>query len=321
MSIPTFIDLSEQDQCQELRQYLVDHGAAISPKATSDLRTSLNDLISGCDVVFQDKESDAESVLNSVVSLLIQVPQDDAVCGKLVSAFCAKLQTAPPKLASVVLRVLTNLFEGLGTNRSLKYQVYLALIKFAGASGNIGLVSTDVNQIKTWFAGGSVEDLQNLYRNLHEQLIANKKSEQASNIMVELLASYTEETASQARSDAEKCIVSSLADPNTFLMDHLLTLKPVKILEGELIHALLTIFVSEKLQAYVNFYNTNKQFVEKLGLNHEQNLKKIRLLTFMQMAETRKEITYATIQQELQLEEGSVEAFVIDGKSIIEFFY
>jgi len=30
--------------------------------------------------------------------------------------------------------------------------------------------------------------------------------------------------------------VTSLADPNTLLFDHLLTLKPVKFLEGELIH-------------------------------------------------------------------------------------
>ena len=30
--------------------------------------------------------------------------------------------------------------------------------------------------------------------------------------------------------------MTCLEDPNTFLMDHLLTLKPVKFLEGELIH-------------------------------------------------------------------------------------
>lgn len=33
-----------------------------------------------------------------------------------------------------------------------------------------------------------------------------------------------------------RCIVRALKDPNTFLMDHLLTLKPVRFLEGELIH-------------------------------------------------------------------------------------
>lgn len=33
-----------------------------------------------------------------------------------------------------------------------------------------------------------------------------------------------------------RCIVRALKDPNTFLFDHLLILKPVRFLEGELIH-------------------------------------------------------------------------------------
>lgn len=37
-----------------------------------------------------------------------------------------------------------------------------------------------------------------------------------------------------------RCIVRALKDPNTFLMDHLLTLKPVRFLEGELIHDVST---------------------------------------------------------------------------------
>ena len=45
-----------------------------------------------------------------------------------------------------------------------------------------------------------------------------------------------EDSASQARVDAHRYIVQALKDPNAFLSDHLLTLKPVKFLEGELIH-------------------------------------------------------------------------------------
>lgn len=37
-----------------------------------------------------------------------------------------------------------------------------------------------------------------------------------------------------------RCIVRALKDPNTFLMDHLLILKPVRFLEGELIHDVST---------------------------------------------------------------------------------
>lgn len=84
--------------------------------------------------------------------------------------------------------------------------------------------------------------------------------------MIELLGTYTDENASYAREDAIKCISTALADPTTFLLDPLLSLKPVRFLEGELIHDLLTIFVSEKLSSYQTFYQNHKEFVHSQGM-------------------------------------------------------
>lgn len=97
--------------------------------------------------------------------------------------------------------------------------------------------------------------------------------------MVELLGSYTEDNASQARVDAHRCkhpafvipsrfdprdkyphvclifrcIVRALKDPNTFLMDHLLTLKPVRFLEGELIHDVSTELYGNLCPPFIRF--------------------------------------------------------------------
>lgn len=131
--------------------------------------------------------------------------------------------------------------------------------------------------------------------------------------MIELLGTYTSENASVAREDAMKCIVSALADPNTFLLDPLLSLKPVRFLEGELIHDLLSVFVSEKLASYMQFYKNHKEFVTSQGLNHEQNMKKMRLLSFMQLAETNPEMTFEHLQSELQINGDEVEPFIIEG--------
>ena len=68
-------------------------------------------------------------------------------------------------------------------------------------------------------------------------------SDKATKVMIELLGTYTEENASQARDDAHRCIVTCLSDPTTYLMDHLLSLKPVKFLEGEPIHDVSGIFL------------------------------------------------------------------------------
>lgn len=159
--------------------------------------------------------------------------------------------------------------------------------------------------------------------------------------MIELLGTYTAENANQAKKDAQRCIVTALADPNTFLLDPLLSLKPIKALKGEQIYELLNIFVSEKLTAYMKFYKTHKDFVSNLGksvrskskkveyasnlwvsrlsigLDHSQNLKKMRLLTFMQLAEKSSEIAFETIQKELNIAESDVEAFIIEGTNMI----
>lgn len=141
----------------------------------------------------------------------------------------------------------------------------------------------------------------------------NYFSEQAAKVMIELLGTYTAENASHAREDAIRCIASALADPNTFLLDPLLSLKPVKFLEGELIHDLLSIFVSDNLESYMKFYKDHKEFVTSQGLNHEQNMQKMRLLSFMQLAETNPEISFDVIKKELQLPAEEVEGFIIEG--------
>ena len=169
--------------------------------------------------------------------------------------------------------------------------MYYYLVGLAGKTGQLDTVFTDMANTREMFRtcepALTTEQLQRLYRLLHEVLLAAGRSEEAGQVMVELLSTFTMENASQAREEAQRCIVASLADPNTFLFDHLLSLKPVKCLAGEPIHNLLNIFVSEKLEAYIKFYESNKSFVEGLGLKHEDNLRKMKLLSFMQLAENR----------------------------------
>lgn len=315
MSVPAFIDITVGMQTIEIRGYLKSLGAEISEEnAPSGLEKDLQHIIEACDVCFAEaSEVDTESMLNSIVSLLVTVDVDKSE--NLILSFCEKLTKAPTtKLASVCLRVLSNLFHGLDERSPLRYTVYYNLIRVAGQTDNIRAVFTDVEKMKQWMkhCGVTTDKLQKVLRLLHEVILDSKQSELASKVMVELLGTYTEDNASQARDDAHRCIVASLGDPNTFLLDHLLTLKPVKFLEGELIHDLLTIFVSDKLSAYVQFYTANKDFVDSLALNHDRNLQKMRLLTFMQIAETNKEISFDVLQKELQLRRDEVELFVID---------
>ena len=151
--------------------------------------------------------------------------------------------------------------------------------------------------------------MREVYRALHRELLNCQMSDMGLKVMVELLSTYSEQDATEARADAERCIAATLADPNTFLMDHLLPLKPIKALQGQPIHELLKIFIYEKVSTYKEFYQQNKQLVDGLGLNHERNVEKMRLLTFMMMAEKQREIQFEDIARELDV--ADVEAFTI----------
>uniref|UniRef100_A0A1L8DSM9 Eukaryotic translation initiation factor 3 subunit M n=1 Tax=Nyssomyia neivai TaxID=330878 RepID=A0A1L8DSM9_9DIPT len=309
-----FIDLSLEDQAQELRKYFKSLGAEISEdKSPKGIEDDLHKIIGVCDVCFKDGDPhQIDGILNSIVSIMVSIPLDRGE--NIVLAFCEKLTKAPePQLAKVCLQSLWRLFNNLEPSSPLKYHVYYHLVQVAKQVDQVREVFTGVDGLRTQFAQcpPSTEQLQKLYRLLHE-VLKDTNTEMASKVMIELLGTYTEENASCAREDAMKCIVTALADPNTFLLDPLLSLKPVRFLEGELIHDLLSVFVSEKLPSYMQFYQNHKEFVTSQGLNHEQNMKKMRLLSFMKLAETYPEMSFELLQKELQIGENDVEPFIIE---------
>jgi translation initiation factor 3 subunit M len=312
---PVFIDVSPEDQAQELRIYLKSLGAEISEeKSVKGIEDDLHKIIGVCEACFKDgQEPEVEMVLNDIVSIMVLIPLDRSE--NIILAFCQKLIKAQSqKLGLVCLRALWLLFQSLDDHSPMRYHVYYHLILIAEKTDQVKSIFQDMEHLKQQFAlcPPSSEQLQILYRLLHQVLLKSNQSEQAAKVMIELLGTYTDKNASHAREDAIKCIVSALADPNTFLLDPLLSLKPVKFLEGELIHDLLNIFVSENLTTYLKFYQEHKEFVTSQGLNHEQNMQKMRLLSFMQLAETNPEIGFDIIERELQIKPEEVEAFIIE---------
>ncbi|WAR01518.1 EIF3M-like protein [Mya arenaria] len=224
MSIPTFIDIEISDQTSELRAYLKELGAEISAENTEDGVKDLRQCIEASNVCWKEggpSDSEIEMVFNGLISLLLMQTEQSE---DLIQLFCKNVSQFPKgdKKCSVRLRILSNLFHGLPEKSSQKADVYLSLLLLSKEADLASMVITDITQ--------------------------------ATKVMIELLGTYTEDNASQARDDAQRCIVTCLEDPNTFLLDHLLTLKPVKFLEGALIHDLLTIFVTGKLSQYQQPY-------------------------------------------------------------------
>lgn len=303
-----FIGVDYPQHCKEIREYFRKHGANLSEEANSKgLEYDLADLINVCQICYELSEADAEITFNGILSILIDIdaPQQTV-------QFCHKLEAAPnAKMGEIAFNVLYNFYEGLTEEAPHRVDVYCTLVRVAGKMKSVSEIFTDIKPVKEWLTKVDcpVVKVREVYRVLHKELLACQVSDMALKVIYELLNTYSEQDAKDAKEDAERCITACLADKNTFLMDHLLPLKPIKALEGTPIHHLLKIFVYEKLAAYQEFYKKNEKFVDGLGLNHEDNVNKMRLLTFMMMAESKKELPFEDIERELEVTD--VEGFVL----------
>lgn len=315
--IPAFVDLSEAEQAAELLVFLKGLGAEVSEeyKPEDGLPGNVHSIVEASTQAWTaPSESDAEAALNSLISLILMMPPDRIE--NMVITFCEKIQkaTSTDKNLHPRLRLLSNLFHSLPAN-TMQFYVYMAMVNVAGDAQKVDLIPHDLEEVKEWCTNWNLtsEQKQTLLRALHNAAVASNRNEISTKLMLELLGTYSDEDASQARDDAHKCIVTCVGDKKTFILDHLLFLKPVKFLEGELIHDLLVIFVSGTLQNYLEFHAANSDFVTSLGLSHESNIHKMRILSFMSMSVgDSKVIPFSEIQLQLQLAPEDVENFIIE---------
>lgn len=314
--MPVFCDVSAEEQIEALKEYFKSNNAKLTSVASGNIVDSLSDLIKNLDFLYKSEiqESDLEMVLNSLLSLIIISPIEKI--SKLVTTFCESIVKAQlhERFGIIKLRVLSNLFHGLMVNSKDRYIVYMHLAKCSILVKNLEYLPTKLDVVKKYFKiwQSNTEEIQALYRLLFEALSQMNDSTNALKVVIELLGTFDKDNASKSRDDAHKCIVYCINDPNIFVFDSLLLLEPIKYLEGELIHNLFTIFVSGKLNQYLEFYEAHKTFVSQTGMNHEKNIDKIRILTLMSLAENNKELPFETLQKQLKIEADEIESFVID---------
>lgn len=273
------------------------------------------ELVESLDASFTSaaNQEEVSRVLHCVVSLVTLCPQQQQ--DHMIGLLCDKLSTPDAVHSAAKLKALNVLFHLLEAGDPHHHAIYLAMVQLAAASKLMATLRPRLEQIRKWRGEWSLtsRQYQTLLRALHEGL-AREPLEgcSAATVMRELLSSFTEDTAGEARQDAHRCVVAAVREPSTFVLDDLLHLKPVKALEGSSVHALLLVFVEGTLQHYLQWYSKHSAFLVENELDHEALIAKMRVLTLMSLAEAQQELSLVQLQQEMQLEEDEVESFIID---------
>ncbi|PQP94825.1 eukaryotic translation initiation factor 3 subunit M-like [Prunus yedoensis var. nudiflora] len=156
-------------------------------------------------------------------------------------------------------------------------------------------------------------NLYNLLENPYSRL-----AKESFKFLSKYLATFSGEDAyilSEAKEEAVRTIVEFVKAPDLFQCD-LLDMPAVGQLEKDAKHALayqlLQIFLTQRLDAYVEFQDANSTLLKGYGLVHEDCMTKMRLISLVDLgSDDSGRIPYSLIRDTLQINDEKVELWVV----------
>jgi hypothetical protein len=317
-----FAYADEQEQISQLHNYLNQKGANLPPlEANADRFSSVKELIKGSKALAKSTD-DIEEVLNSILSIVITFSSEEAT--KLIQTWSEVALSAEfsgtgwQSNAGRIVTVFSTIFHFYDQHPSLKFSIYKVLVELTGRAKLTKFLDISTSTLNSYFSEWklTVEQQREVLRILHAALLSDNRPQQAAEVMSRLLQTYTQADASNAEQDALECVRTAIIDPQTFSFDHLLRIQAVKHLEKNhsALFKLLKIFSHGRLNEFKIFVKENPKFIsEKLKIEEDLLLKKIKILTLISLAEQNKVLSYEQLQKELELQtEDELENFLIN---------
>jgi len=216
------------------------------------------------------------------------------------------------------LSILGSLYSQLESSNPTRYDVYSAILKYAAKQHRLQALQPGFVHVDQWLVEWGVDAAKKraLYLQIREALLAAEHPHEAHSFLIKYLATFEtvpEAELASSKEQAVKAVTEAIDLADLFFVDQLVELKAINQLKGEPVHKLLSIFAAEGYKEYLEFHKANAGVVEKLGLSHERNLTKLKLVSLAVLAADYSEaIPYKTIALALEIDEADVEKWVVD---------
>ncbi|KAL4184618.1 hypothetical protein AMTRI_Chr10g226440 [Amborella trichopoda] len=264
-------------------------------------------------------EKDLDCIYTVICNLVTKARSPDEA-GEIAREISSGVLKQPNEKPALRLKILFNLYNLLEQPFS-RFQVYQKALKLAVD----GKVTESIipsfkkmdNFLREWNIG--VMDQRKLFLTISNILKENKSSTKDSfSFLTKYLATFSGEdahTMSEAREEAERAIKEFVKAPDMFQCD-LLDMPAVVQLEKDgkyaLVYQLLKIFVTRRLDSYLDFHAANSALLKSWGLVHEDCITKMRLMSLVDLGSSGSgEIPYAVIKDTLRVNDGEVEYWVV----------
>ncbi|CAM6014166.1 unnamed protein product [Sphagnum balticum] len=296
--------------CEEAESYLI--GGRYS-----DL---VNLLLTSADLVLANaSEKDLECIFTVICNLVSKAQSPDEALA-MADQIANKLTAQPIEKPALCLKILFHLYNMLG-NPYGRFLIFKRAVKLAIMGKVTDLIVPSFKRIdaflREWNIGES--DKRDLYLSATNILKDQKGSSKESySFLVKYLATFAGEdavTLSEAKEEAVRAVIEFVKSPDMFQCD-LLDMPALQQLSKDSkyapVYRLLDIFLTRRLDAYLEFHNANAALLKNYGLVHEECITKMRLMSLTGLASKGSgEITYAVVQEALKITDDEVEYWIV----------
>ncbi|CAM8965096.1 unnamed protein product [Rhodiola kirilowii] len=264
-------------------------------------------------------EKDFECILTVICNLVTKSENLDETLemAKLISTKVCQQMNDKPASRLKILFSLYNLLD----DPSGRFYVYMKALALASNAKVADHIIPSFKKIDSFLKEWNVEisDKRELFLAIGNILRDNKSSPgDYFKFLDKYLATFSGEDVtalSEAKGEAVKAIVEFIKAPDMFECD-LLDLPAIKQLEADAentaVYQLLKIFLTQRLDAYMEFQAANSALLKFHGINHLDCVTKMRMMSLIDIgSNVSSQIPYATIIDALQIDADEVEFWVV----------
>ncbi|KAJ4707280.1 Eukaryotic translation initiation factor 3 subunit M [Melia azedarach] len=277
-------------------------------------------MLTSADLMFSKvSDKDLECIFTVICNLVTKPESLDEVheMAKLISGKITQQPTDKPALRLKILFNLYNLLE----NPYSRFFVYMKALNLAVNGKVAEHIIPSLKKIDSFLKEWNVEikDKRELFLGVANVLKESKSSSKDSfKFLTKYLATFSDEdahTMGEAKEEAVRTIIEFVKASDMFQCD-LLDMPAIGQLEKDAKHAsiyqLLKIFLTQRLDSYLEFEAANSTLLKSYGLVHEDSVAKMRLMSLVDLCSNESgQVPYALIKDTLRINDDEVEKWVV----------
>mmetsp|Transcript_32908 Transcript_32908/g.104763 ORF Transcript_32908/g.104763 Transcript_32908/m.104763 type:complete len:287 (-) Transcript_32908:68-928(-) len=224
------------------------------------------------------------------------------------------------------MKVLFALYNAAAEGKT-RYAVFMDILRYARAASIPEVVLPSMKRVEAWAKEWDLgaEESRALFLECSNFMRDYKPSSRSSfDFLLSYLSTFEGAPAgalAAVKEEAVRAVVEFIKSPDNFQCD-LLDMSSVCALEKDPkssgLFKLLSIFLTERLQSFLDFCSANPSLLDSYGLKYDDCVSKMRLMSLAALATESPsgEIDYGTVRDTLMVKDGEVEEWVVRAISL-----